>query len=69
MKRVVYATARAGTAAVAVLAETSLAAPVAPIPAAVTADNRPIVQAHSLPDLHHTYYWHHHHYYHHLAVW
>ena len=62
MKRVVFATALAGIAAVAVCG-TSLAAPIA-LPAAVTADNRPIVQAHSLPDSQQAYHWHHHYYRH-----
>jgi hypothetical protein len=63
MKRVVFATALAGIASIAVYG-TSLAAPIAPLPVAVTADNRPVVQAHSLPDSHHTYYWHHRNYHH-----
>ena len=56
MQRVVFATALAGIAAVAVCG-TLLAAPSAPLPVAATSDNRPIVQAHNLPESHYPYYW------------
>jgi len=62
MQRVVFATALAGIAAVAVCG-TLLAAPSAPLPVAATSDNRPIVQAYYY---HHQYYpyYSHGHYYH-----
>ena len=57
MKRGVFATALAGIASVAAYG-TSLAAPIAPLPVAVTADNRRIISSSAFPTKthHHTYY-------------
>ena len=52
MKRIVFAVALAGISAVAA-SSTSIAAPIAPLPAAVTENTGQVIQA---------YYYHHHHY-------
>jgi len=61
MKRVVFAIVVAGLASVAVCGA-SKAAPIAPLPAGVTATDNNVIRAYYWHGRYYPYYWHHHYY-------
>ncbi len=63
MKRLIFAIALTGVTSV-VVCEASMAAPIAPLPAAAIAGTDDVVQAYYWHHHYYPYHWHHHYYHH-----